>query len=453
MKLQQDLTQGKVFPRVATFALPLILSSLLQNLYNTADMYFVGRYVGTNGLAAVSICGPIMMVLTLTLNGLSSGISVVLANYKGGDSSENVRRTGNTAIALYAVLALAATLLGQLFAPQILRLVRTPEESFPDAIRYLRVVFLGVTFSFGYNLISALQRGFGDSKSPLLFIFTASSVNVVLDYLFVGPLGWGAWGAALATVVAQGLSFLMGIVHFKRQRHVITFRLHEIRFYGEQLRHILRIGLPTVVNEIFVTLAMLTVSATANSFGAAASAAYGVGRRIDSFACITDGAMNGAMSAFVSQNVGAGRVDRARKGLLCAMAFSGGICLCIMPFVYAFAPSVVSIFTDDPTVIENTVSYMRLSVFSYLFFALVGPLIGFMRGSGNQMITVAVGLVAQYAFRVPTALLTTRAIGFPGIALAVLAGPLSSVTMYVIAFASGLWKHGVERMPVQSGKA
>ena len=164
MKLQQDLTQGDVFPRVATFALPLILSSLLQNLYNTADMYFVGRYVGTNGLAAVSICGPIMMVLTLTLNGLSSGISVVLANYKGGDSSENVRRTGNTAIALYAVLALAATLLGQLFAPQILRLVRTPEESFPDAIRYLRVVFLGVTFSFGYNLISALQRGFGDSN-------------------------------------------------------------------------------------------------------------------------------------------------------------------------------------------------------------------------------------------------------------------------------------------------
>lgn len=447
MKLQQDLAQGAVFPRVAFFTLPLILSAVFQNLYNTADMYFVGRYVGTNGLAAVSICGPIMTVLILTLNGLSSGISVVLANYKGGDEAEQVCRTGNTAIALYAVLAFAVTLLGQIFAPNILRLVQTPSESFPDALRYLRVIFWGVAFSFGYNLICALQRGFGDSKSSMLFIITASIVNIALDYLFVARFAMGASGAALATVIAQATSFFMGVIHFKRQRHVITFRLREIRFYAEQLRHILRIGLPTVINEIFVTLAMLTVSAVANSFGVAASAAYGVGRRIDSFACVTDGAMNGAMSAFVSQNIGAGRVDRARKGLLCGMAFSGCICLCIMPFVYLLAPNVVSFFADDPAVIENTVAYLRLSVFSYLFFALVGPLIGFMRGSGNQMITVAVGLVAQYVFRVPTALIASRFLGFPGIALALLAGPLSSVTLYVIAFASGLWKRGVARMP------
>ena len=447
MKLQRDLTQGPLFRQVALFSLPLILSSLFQTLYNTVDMYFMGRYVGTAGLAAVSICGPIMNVITWVLGGLSSGVAVVLANYKGNGEEELVRQTGNTAIAFYGVLALCVTLLGELFTPVILRLVRTPAESFPEAQAYLRVVFGGVVFTFGYNLISALQRGFGDSNSSMLFIFVASALNALLDYAFVVRCRMGASGAALATVIAQASSFLMGIVHFKSHRHVITFRPGEIRFHREPFRHILRIGMPTVVNEIFVTMAMLTVSATANSFGVAASAAYGLGRRVDAFGFVTDGAMNGAMSAFASQNLGAGRVERARKSLRCALIFSGGICLCIIPWIYRFAPDIVSVFADDPLVIEHTLEYLRISLFSYLLFSLVGPLIGFMRGSGNQMITVAVGLIAQYGFRVPTALIATQYMGFQGVVLAILVGPLSSVAMYACVVLSGYWKRGVARMP------
>lgn len=443
VKLQYDLTSGRVMPQVAAFVAPLVVSDLLQCLYNAVDAFFVGRYAGTASLAAVSLCGPIMTVLVIVLSGLSSGVSVVISNYKGAGNQASVHHTGSSAIMLYGLIAVVVTTLGLVFVKQILMIVKTPPEAFPEAVRYLRIILCGFVFSAGFSLIGAMQRGLGDSKSSMGFVVVSSFVNIVLDIVLVGGLRLGAWGAALGTVIAQAVAFVIGIVHFRRQDHIISFSPRKIRFYKTELHAVLRIGLPTALNEVFVTIAMLTVSGVANSFGVAASAAYGAGRQIDNIACITDGAMNQAMASYASQNVGSGKPERALEGLKSALLLSGCFTICYSPFVYIFAPQLAAIFDPNPAVVELAAAYLRISVFSHVFFALVGPIIGFIRGTGNQTISIVVGLIAQYAFRVPTALIAATLIGFPGVGLAVIAGPLSSVTMYSIVVATGLWKKGL----------
>lgn len=452
MKLQKDLTTHKVPLQITVFVLPLIISDLLSSLYNAVDMVFVGQFAGINSLAAVSVCGPIMTILVIVISGFSSGVAVVVANYKGRNDEDSVRRAGNTSCAFYLVLALATTCLGQIFVPQILNAVQTPLEALGEANIYLRTVFLGLVFQFGYGLICALQRGFGDSKSPMVFVIIASFINLACDFMLVGLLHMGAFGAALGTVIAQACTFFMGILHFRRGKHVITFRLGDIRFHKTEMLAVFRIGLPTALNEVFVTIAMLTVSAVANTYGVACSAAYGIGRNIDNFATISDSAMNNAMAVFASQNVGAGKPERALTGLKSAAVLSVCISICFTPFVYFFADQLVSIFDRTPEVITAATTYLRVASFSYVLFAMVGPLIGFIRGTGNQFITVIVGLIAQYVFRVPTAFIATKYMGFSGLGVAILVGPLSSVVMYTAVVVTGLWKRGIQNLRAISKK-
>lgn len=443
VKSHTDLTSGSILKGVAAFAAPLIFSTILQMLYNTVDTYFVGQHSGTDHLAAVSLSGPVMSMMIVVLGGLSSGVSVVIAYYKGKEDAPGISKTAHTAFALYMLLALLCTVLGLLFTPLILRGVHAPAEAWGPATAYLRTVFGGTVFLFGYNLVGALQRGLGDSRSSMFYVMTASVVNILLDILFVRLLGMGALGAALGTVLAQGTAFAMGLWQLYRHTPQADFSLQRVRIHREPLGRIVRIGGPTALNEIMVSFAMLTVSVTANGFGLAAAAAYGVGHTIDRIAIVSDGAMNQAMASFASQNVGAGKEERARKGLGVALRLSGTIGLVLSVPAWIFAPWLTARFNPDPEVIALATDYVRIAAFSYVFFALVGPLIGFIRGTGNQLISVVVGLIAQYVFRVPVTLLAARAIGFPGVAFGILAGPVSSVVMYSAVVLSGKWKKGL----------
>ncbi|WP_262394417.1 MATE family efflux transporter [Youxingia wuxianensis] len=450
MKLQKDLTTGSVRAHLIRFTIPLIISNIFQVLYNAVDMFFVGKYAGTESLSAVSVCGPIMDVLIISISGLSVGVSVAIANYAGNHQTQDVKDCANSAIGLYAVIAVVFTVIGFILSPQILALVQTPQEAMPHAIQYLRTIFCGIVFMLGYNLINALQRGFGDSNSSMIFIIVSAGVNIVLDFIFVCLLDMHAFGAALATVIAQAVSFVMGVVYFRIQKHVVTFRLKDIRFHVNQLRFILRIGLPTALNEVLVNLAYLTVSGVANSFGLAASAAYGIGMKIDNIAIFSDSAMNMTMSSFASQNIGAGKPQRALDGLKEALKLSGILGLITAVIVFFFAPGFAAIFNSDPLVIGHTVDYLHISLYSYVLFALVGPLIGFIRGTGNLKTSVIVGFIAQYVFRVPCAFLFCHFIGFPGVAVAILVGPLSSTIMYGWIVATGRWKRGLKNLNVSA---
>ncbi|ERI97218.1 MULTISPECIES: MATE family efflux transporter [Eubacteriales] len=444
MALQNDLTRGGVRGHILRFALPLIVSNLFQALYNAVDMFFVGRYTGTAGLAAVSVSGPIMNIMIMTITGLSIGVSVMIASYAGRGEDGEVVQAAGTSIALYLLLAAAVTALGILFTPQILRLVQTPAEAFDQAVAYLRTIFAGIVFMFGYNLICAFQRGFDDSRSSMIFVLVATVTNIVLDFVFLRFFQLGAFGASLATVISQSVSFFMGVAYFRLNRHVITFHPKTIRISRPHLKRLLHLGLPTAAQQLLLNVAMTTFSGLANSFGLQASAAYGIGIKIDSFAMLPSDAINASMSSFSSQNLGAGKPERITEGLKESMKLALLIAAAVAAIVALFGSRIAGVFNSDPAVQELAGSYLRLSCLSYFGFATVHPLIGFLRGTGNSMVNFYNVFLSQYAVRIPVAFLCTRLMGFSGIAVAVIIGPIVSTLLYAWYIASGRWKRSAE---------
>ena len=256
----------------------------------------------------------------------------------------------------------------------------------------------------------------------------------------------GAFGAALCTVLSQVAAFVIGAVQFARGGAALRLSARAVRFHKKHLKNILLFGVPTALNEVMVNLAMLTVSGVANSFGLASSAAYGVGSRINSLAIFTDGAMNQTMSAYASQNIGAGRQKRALEGLWKAIILSAGAALGTSLLVLAFASEFSACFDSDPAVIEQSAAFLRVTVWSYPLFATVGPLIGFIRGTGNVEASLLVGGVAQLCCRVPASFLFSRWMGFPGVGVAVLVGPLVSVSIYLWYILTRRWHRGLARV-------
>lgn len=278
------------------------------------------------------------------------------------------------------------------------------------------------------------------------FVIISSAANIALDAVFIVWLGMGAFGAALGTVLSQVAAFVIGTVQFARGGAALRLSARAVRFHKKHLKNILLFGVPTALNEVMVNLAMLTVSGVANSFGLASSAAYGVGSRINSLAIFTDGAMNQTMSAYASQNIGAGRQKRALEGLWKAIILSAGAALGTSLLVLGFASEFSACFDSDPTVIEQSAAFLRVTVWSYPLFATVGPLIGFIRGTGNVEASLLVGVVAQLCCRVPASFLFSRWMGFPGVGVAVLVGPLVSVSIYLWYILTRRWHRGLARV-------
>lgn len=446
MARSYDMTKGSIWKNILCFSIPIMVSNLIQSTYNAVDMLFVGRFTGTESLAAVSVCGPIMNVMIITLSGMSAGVLVVISSLLGAGENRQARDAAHTSLALYAIMAAVLTLVGLAFTPQLLLAVQTPLSAMPEAKRYLYTVFAGMSFSFGYNLIGALQQALGNATASMSFVLISSIVNILLDAVLIVGLHMGALGAALGTVLAQFVAFCVGAVQFTHGNTVLQISLGEVRFHKKHLKNILLFGVPTAANEVMVNLAMLTVSGVANSFGLASSAAYGVGSRINSLAIFMDGAMNQTLSAYASQNIGAKNKKRALTGLWKAIAISVSMALVSSLTVLVFAEDFAACFDANPEVVRQSAAFLRVTIWSYPLFAAVGPLIGFIRGTGNLEASLLVGVLAQLCGRIPASFLFGERLGFPGVGVAVLVGPLISVTVYLWYILTNRWHRGLRRM-------
>ncbi|MDE5717978.1 MAG: MATE family efflux transporter [Lachnospiraceae bacterium] len=394
--MNQDLTKGNVTKSLLMFAAPMILGNLLQQCYNIADTWVVGKFVGADALAAVGSSYALMTFLNSLLIGLCMGGGAVFSYYIGKGDKERVRVCAQTAFVMIGVLAVALTVLSQVLMHPILMLLRTPAELYGLTRDYLAVVFWGIFFIFLYNYFAFLLRALGNSVAPLYFLGAASALNIGLDLFFVRSLGRGLSGAAEATVIAQAVSGLgLGVYLWKKEPY---FRFSLKRFWQEEkpVGEICGYSLMTGVQQSVMNFGILMVQSLVNSFGPAVMAAFAATVKIDTFAYMPAQEFGNAYSIFISQNFGAGKNARVRQGTGRAMAVSAAFCGVISVLVFGFARRLMLIFVDagETEIIEIGMQYLRIEGAFYIGIGILFLMYGYFRGVNRPGVSLVLTVIS-----------------------------------------------------------
>ena len=440
--IERNLTEGNVVKLLIQFALPFMLSNLIQSLYNVADMLIVGYYSGTAAISGVNIGGQVTFILTNIIVGLTVGGTVIIGQYLGSGDRKSVKETIGTLLTFLLIVGIAFTIIMLMVSDKVLWLLQTPEESYKQARDYLDITLLGTVFIFGYNAFSAILRGFGDSRRPLIFISIACTINVVLDLLLVGVYGMAARGAAIATVVSQAISMILCIISLMRSDFIFDFKLSSFRFLKKHFITIVQVGIPISIQNVIVNFSFLVLTTIANSMGVNASAAVGIVGKYNGFAILPAIAVGSSVSAMVAQNMGAGAIDRAKKTFYTGFALAFSITFVVFIITQVFPEQILSVFDDDPNTISAGVEYIRTFSFDYLIVPATFCLNGLVTGSGHTIISSICGILSSIGFRVPIAILFGLVMqkGLGGLGLAAPIASLASGLILLIYYVTGKWK-------------
>ncbi|MDD2260632.1 MAG: MATE family efflux transporter [Clostridia bacterium] len=443
MGFENRLTEGSVIKQLIKFSLPLLLSNIVQALYSVADMLIVGWFSGTYTMSAVNIGGQITMVVTNFVIGLAIGGTVLIAQYIGAKKNEEVDKTIGTLFTLMGILAIFFSIFMTFFSDVMLKLLNTPKESYDMAKNYVLICMWGIVFVFGYNAISAILRGMGDSKRPLAFVGIASTINIILDIIFVGPLNMNATGAAIATIIAQATAMFLAIIYLKRNRFVFNFHHTSFRIHKDKLKLLLKVGIPSSAQNVIVGISFLVLTSIINDLGGVtASAAVGIVGKFNSFAILPAIAMSASVSAMSAQNIGAGLYDRAQKTLWSAITISFAISVAIFAFVQIFPEAILQAFKAEPDVIDIGVSYLRSFSYDYLIVPFAFCFNGLLNGSGYSIVSMTSSIVSSLVFRIPLVFLFARVLE-TGVGSLGYAAPIATVFASLIGgyfYFSGKWK-------------
>ena len=399
-----DFTTGEPWKKLLIFAPPLILSSMLQQMYNTVGKIIVGRGVSYVGLAAVGLSAPYLRVLTSLFMGVSMGGNVLIAQYFGAKDREGLRNTIHTSIVLFVSAGLALSAVGIAVAPLILRLTGAPDDVYPMALVYMRILFSGIVFQMTYNMLSGFMRGMGDSQTQMYALVATSIVNAVSCWIFVIIFQWGVAGAGLATVLSQFMSVL--IVFIRLQRNEMTrIAIKELRFRGSYARDLLTIGMPTAIQQVTMSLAGTVVMGYVTSYGTESIAGYSVGTTIEMYVAMPASALNMTASPYTAQNVGAGRMDRVYQGAKQMVLINASMSLAMTFIVLGFSRQLLGMFTDNAGTIAAGVVMLQIMVPTHIMTAINQPLSGVIRGSGNPVTPMINSLMMTIGIRIPIIML------------------------------------------------
>ncbi len=441
-KIEKNLTEGNVAKQLIKFALPFLLSNLIQTLYNVADMLIVGNYIGTVGISGVNIGGQVTFLLTNIVIGLSVGGTVVIAQYLGSGDRKSMNESIKTLISALFIAAIVITVIMIFLSDAILMLINTPEESYKEARDYLNITLSGTIFIFGYNAFSAILRGLGDSKRPLIFVTIACITNIFLDLLFVGVFDMASAGAALATIISQAISMIFCIVYLKHSDFEFDFKPSSFRFYKDKFVMLMRIGIPISIQNVIVNLSFLVLTTIANSMGVNASAAVGIVGKYNGFAILPAAAVSSSVSAMVAQNMGAGLTDRAKKTFHTGVILAFSITSVVFIITRLFSEQILSLFGDDPDMIAAGIEYMKTFTFDYLIVPITFCLNGIITGSGHTIVSSISGIMSSLGFRIPFAILFARVLdmGMLGLGMAAPIASLGGAIITSIYYLNGKWK-------------
>lgn len=400
MKKSTVMTEGSIWKKILFFSIPLILGNLFQQLYNTVDSIIVGNYIGSEALAAVCSSGSLINLLIGFCIGASAGAGVVIAQFYGAQDREGVRKAVHTTIAIAIAAGAVLTVVGIVATPILLKAMGTPQEVFDQASIYLKVYFGGILFSVVYNMSAGILNAVGNSKRSLVYLMIAATSNIFLDLLFVVVLKMGIVGVAIATDISQLLSCIFIILFLVRSEDVYRVKLKDIRCYDNLLGKILKIGLPTGVQNIVISLSNVIVQSSVNSFGAVAMAGFAAYIKVDGFNILPVLSFSMAATTFVGQNVGAGRLDRVKKGMYVSVAMGIIYTVCTGILLLTFAPQVIGVFTQNGKVVEYGVYIMKFFCPFYWMLGILHILAGTIRGTGKTMQAMVVFLFSLCIFRV-----------------------------------------------------
>ena len=397
----RDMTVGSPAGHILYFALPLLAGSLLQQLYNMVDSWVVGRYVGDGALAAVGVGFPVLTMFSSLFIGLSSGGTVVIAQFFGAGKMDRVRDAVDTIYAAFLTSIVPLTALALLAVGPILRLLQVEDTAYGEAYLYLMVVCAGLAGSIGYNLNAGILGGLGNSRSTLLFLAVASVMNILLDLALVLAFGLGVFGVALGTILAQAFSWLFGVFYISRRYPEISLRLLPRRFDRALFRQIMGIGLPAGIQMSLVALGAMVVMGKINSYGKEFTAGYNVGFRLDQLAFLPIQSLSSAVISFVGQNTGARKPDRARRGIRVAVALSAAWAVLMTAVLLPLREPLVAFFSPTPAVIHAGAVYLQCIMPFYFMFAVMFCLNNAMRGAGDSVFPMVDVILSLILVRVP----------------------------------------------------
>lgn len=405
--LQKNFTEGNVAKQLLVFSAPLFFSNLLQIMYNMVDMVIVGHVSGKSGLSAVSVGGDISNFLTFLAMGFSNAGQVIIAQYLGAGQRNKISKCIITMFIFLLSCALSVSAVCLFLRAPILHIMNTPEESYGQTMAYATVCMTGLVFIYGYNIVSAVLRGMGDSKHPFLFVSTAAVLNVLLDIVFVIGLRLGAMGAALATVISQTVSFLLSVLFLFRNQKKFELEVWDRKLWKidrEILESLIKLGVPMAIKNASVQFSKLFVNSWINSYGVAVSAMAGIANKFNSVSNLLSNSINTAGSTMVGQNVGAGKYQRVPKIMLTCFAVTVSISVAMSAALLLFPQQIFKIFTEEREVLAISMEYLPVAILMFFGSACRAPMNALVNGSGNYKVNFAIAILDGLALRIGLAL-------------------------------------------------
>lgn len=421
----------------------MLIGDIFQQLYNVVDSVIVGRFIGDKALAAVGASFPVIFVIIALVLGIGIGSTVVISQYFGARNFDMVKRAANTIYIFLLISGLVVTAIGLMASGAIFRMLHLPEELMKPARTYLNIFMLGMVVMFAFNAIASILRGIGDSKTPLYFLLISTLTNVGLVLLFVVKFRWGIAGAAWATVISQVVAFIIASVYLRYSQHMLSINLRTMRFDRQIFRQIVKIGLPTGIQQTMVALGSMAMMGIVNSFGTTVIAAFTVASRVDALIATPIMDFAAALSGFVGQNIGANKIDRVKRGLRSTLKISISFCVINIAIILIFGHSLMGIFTKNPDVIAIGYQYLLVVSLFYIIFAVMFSINGLLRGVGAAVVPMYITLLSLWIFRIPLAYLLSKTFGMGalGIWWSIPIGWTMGAIAAVVYYRHGSWKN------------
>ena len=408
MQQAYDFTSGKILSPLLRFVLPVFFAMFLQSMYGAVDLMIVGKFAAALDVSAVSTGSQIMMTLTNLVTSFAMGTTILLGRRIGEGNIQEGSKVIGSSICLFAAVAAALTLVIPLSSPALSAVMHAPEEAFAETVQYIRICGLGSVFIIAYNLIGSVFRGIGDSKTPLLTVFIACVFNIAGDLLLVAVCHMGTAGAAIATVAAQAISVVISLGFMRRRELPFQLTKKDVRFEPGVIRQVTALGFPIALQDLLVGVSFLVLLAIVNSLGLIASAGVGVAEKVCGFIMLIPAAFMQAMAAFVAQNIGAQKYDRAKKSLLYAICVSASLAVVMFAVTFWYGRLLSSIFANDAQVITASADYLKAYAIDCLLTCFLFCFIGFFNGLGMTRFVMIQGIIGAFCVRIPVAFFMSR---------------------------------------------